>query len=301
MTITLQENLRAVFYAPYYCALERGAYAQEGVDVRFLTHTHPGGAVGALFDASVDLAWGGPMRVMETYDRRADCDLVCFGEVVTRDPFFLVGRVPNTNFKLSDLMAARLATVSEVPTPWMCLQEDLRSAGLDPGLVKRIPDRSMADNAAALRRGEVDVIQVFQPFVEDLIESSAGHIWYAAAERGPTSYTCFYTRRGVLAARRDEFVRAVRAIQQTLDWVHAANGAQIATKIAPYFPDVPQHRLAGALDRYKALGIWGKDTRLPHSGYNRLKAGLVSGGLVKAGTPFEVAVDNTLVARHEGH
>ena len=33
---------------------------------------------------------GGPMRVMETYHKLADCDLVCFGEVVTRDLFLLM-------------------------------------------------------------------------------------------------------------------------------------------------------------------------------------------------------------------
>jgi hypothetical protein len=41
---------------------------------------------------------------------------------------------------------------------------------------------------------------------------------------------------------------------------------------------------------------------LPRSGYERLKAGLVSGGLISKGTPYETAVDNTLaelVARHD--
>ena len=52
-----------------------------------------------------------------------------------------------------------------------------------------------------------------------------------------------------------------------------------------------------ALDRYKALGIWGRDTRLPRSGYERLRAGLVSGGLVSVGTPYETAVDNSLAER----
>ena len=61
-------------------------------------------------------------------------------------------------------------------------------------------------------------------------------------------------------------------------------------------------RLAKALDRYEALGLWGRDTRLPRSGYERLRAGLVSGGLVAKGTPYETAVDNTLaelVARQD--
>jgi NitT/TauT family transport system substrate-binding protein len=152
----------------------------------------------------------------------------------------------------------------------------------------------MASNSDALRRGEVDVVQLFQPFVEELLESEAGHIWYAAAERGPTSYTTLYARRSTLNERRGECERMVRAIHRTLKWVHASSGAQIAAAIAAYFPDVPQPRLAKALDRYKALGLWGRNTRLPRTGYERLKSGLVSGGLVSKGTPYETAVDNSL-------
>jgi NitT/TauT family transport system substrate-binding protein len=29
------------------------------------------------------------------------------------------------------------AIVSEVPTPWLCLQEDLRQAGIDPAPLRR--------------------------------------------------------------------------------------------------------------------------------------------------------------------
>ena len=164
--------------------------------------------------------------------------------MVTRDPFFLVGRAPKPDFKLADLMGKRVATVSEVPTPWLCLQEDMRRAGLDPAKLDRVTDQSMASNAAALRRGEVDVVQLFQPFVEELLEAGAGHIWYAAAERGPTSYTTLYARRSLLAERRDECERMVRAIHRTLKWVHAGDGARLAAAIAAYFPDVPQQRLA---------------------------------------------------------
>jgi NitT/TauT family transport system substrate-binding protein len=294
MAIVLQETLRGVFYAPFYAALSLGAYREEGVEVRFTSASRPSDSASRLADGTVDVTWGGPMRVMLTYDQDPKCDLVCFCEVVTRDPFFLLGRVPNPDFKLADLAGKRVATVSEVPTPWLCLQEDMRRAGLDPARLDRVTDQSMADNAAALRRGEVDVVQLFQPFVEELIEAGAGHIWYAAAERGPTSYTTLYARRALLAERRDDCLRMVRAVYRTLKWVHAGTGAQLAAAIAAYFPDVPPQRLAGALDRYKALGLWGQDPRLPRSGYERLRAGLVSGGLVKTGTPYETAVDNTL-------
>jgi NitT/TauT family transport system substrate-binding protein len=128
MPITLQENLRGILYTPFYAALALGAYRREGVEVGFVSAPEPARAVEGLFAGTVDVAWGGPMRVMQTYDRRADCDLVCFGEAVTRDPFFLIGREPRPDFAFADLYGKRVATVSEVPTPWLCLQEDLRRA-----------------------------------------------------------------------------------------------------------------------------------------------------------------------------
>ncbi len=302
MAIVLQETLRGAFYAPFYAALALGAYREEGVEVRLVSAPRPSESARGLADGTVDVTWGGPMRVMHTYEQDPGCDLVCFCEVVTRDPFFLIGGTANPGFSLADLMDKRVATVSEVPTPWLCLQEDMRRAGLDPARLDRVTGQSMDRNVEALRRGEVDVVQLFQPFVEELVESGAGHIWSAAAARGPTSYTTLYARRSLLAERRDDCERMVRAVHRTLKWVHAGDGARLAAVIAAYFPDVPQQRLAKALDRYKALGLWGRDARLPRSGYERLRAGLVSGGLVSKGTPYETAVDNTLaelVARQD--
>ena len=294
MAITLQESLRGVFYAPFYAALARNAYAQEGVEVRFVSSPRPGDAAVAVLRGDADMCWGGPMRVMQAYAQQPGCDLVCFAEVVTRDPFLLVGREPRPGFTLPDLLGVRLGTVSEVPTPWMCLQEDLRRAGIAPVRLTLETGGTMADNVAALRAGALDVVQVFEPFVSALQADCVGHVWYAAAARGPTSYTTFYARRGLLAARRDEVLRMVRAIARTQRWVATAEGAVIANAIAAYFPDLPQDVLAAACSRYKALGIWGGDPLLPRAGYDRLRSSLVSGGFVQPGTPFEVAVDNTL-------
>src|SRR5580692_11320300 len=286
MAIVLQESLRGLFYAPFYVALARGAYADAGVEVRFASAPRPGDAARGLFDGSVDVCWGGPMRVMETYKLVPARDRVIFAEVVTRDPFLLVGRAPRPDFRLNDLLGLRVATVGEVPTPWMCLQEDLRRAGIAPARLDRVAGRTMAENIAALRVGQVDVVQLFEPFVSDLVAHDAGYVWYAAAARGPTSYTTFYARRGMLATRREELRRMVHAIHRTQLWVAGATGAQIADAIADYFPDVPAAIREAACARYQALGIWSVTPALPLQGYDRLLSSLVSGGFV-AGTPFE--------------
>jgi NitT/TauT family transport system substrate-binding protein len=294
MALTLQETLRGLLYTPYYAALALGAYRREGVAVEFVTAPSPAEAATALFDGRADVAWGGPMRVMHTYDTRGDCDLVCFGEAVTRDPFFLIGRGPRADFTFADLFGKRVATVSEVPTPWLCLQEDLRRDGLDPDGLPRTADRRMADNVAALRRGEFDAIQLFQPFAEELIAAGEGHLWYAAANRGQCSYTSFYTRRSVLAERRDELKNVVRALYRTQKWLHANPPEALADVVQSFFPSVPQPLLRASIARYRALAIWGRNPILPRAGYERLRASLISARFVKEGAPFEQTVDNSL-------
>src|SRR6202012_4904818 len=156
----------------------------------------------ALRSGAVEGMWGGPLRVMLTHDADPSSDGVCFCDVVARDPFLLIGRDPRASFRPADLATVRLGTVSEVPTPWLCLQDDIRRDGADPAAVKRKTDATMAENAAALRAGTLDAVQVFQPYAEDLLSSGAGHLWYAAANRGLTAYTTLVTRRSVLDQKR---------------------------------------------------------------------------------------------------
>jgi NitT/TauT family transport system substrate-binding protein len=165
MAIVLQESLRGLFYAPFYVALAQGAYADAGVEVRFVSAPRPGDAARGLFDGSVDVCWGGPMRVMETYKLVPGCDLVSFAEVVTRDPFLLVGRVPRPDFQLADSArcpdrdGGRGTDAMDVPAGGFA------PAGIAPGRLDRVAGRGMAENIAALRAGEVDVVQLFEPFV----------------------------------------------------------------------------------------------------------------------------------------
>jgi NitT/TauT family transport system substrate-binding protein len=294
MALILQESLRGLLYAPYYAAYALGAYRAEGLAVELAATPAPGEAPAGLFAGTVDVAWGGPMRVNQCYERSADCDLVCFGEAVTRDPFMLIGGAPHSGFAFADLYGRRVAIVAEVPTPWLCLQEDLRRAGLDPHALNRAGARTMAENAAALRRGEIDVVQLFEPFAEELIAGGAGHLWHAAAARGPTAYTSFYARRGQLAERRDDMKKLVRALYRTQKWLDATTPQALAEVVLPFFPGQPSALLRAAIARYRALGIWGKDPILPRTGYERLAAGLVSGGFVKTAVAFEQAVDNSL-------
>jgi NitT/TauT family transport system substrate-binding protein len=195
---------------------------------------------------------------------------------------------------MADLMGLRVGTVSEVPTPWMCLQDDIRRANLDPAMVERVPDRTMADNAAGLRDGALDAIQVFEPYVEQLVREGAGHIWYEAASRGATSYTSFYAERRTLLDLREVALAMTRAIHRTQKWIHGQDAAAVAESIAGFFPELETDILSTCIARYKALGLWGRDPFLPRDGFERLRGALLSGGLIERGANYDDAVDNGL-------
>jgi NitT/TauT family transport system substrate-binding protein len=292
--ITLSENFRALFYAPFYAAHEIGAFRAEGVSVAHRDTPSPGAAIADLLAGRTDAMWGGPLRVLLTHQADPASDVVCFCDVVARDPFFVIGREPRPEFTLTDLTSLRFGSVSEVPTPWLCLQDDLRRAGIDPAALHRVADASMADNAAALRAGRLDAVQLFQPYAEELLATGAGHVWYAAADRGLTAYTTLVTRRATLRARREELAAMVRALYRALQWIRATDGATVARTLIGYFPDVPPALFASAIDRYRTLNLYGPDPVTRREGFDRLAAAMLSGGALKALIPFEDCVDNSL-------
>src|SRR5262249_6901891 len=157
-------------------------------EVEARTAAAPGDAAAALLAGKVDLIWGGPMRVMRDRDRRPDSPLVCFWEVVAGDPVFLVGR-SKPDVGVPGFCVLRFASVYAVRTSWLCLQHDLREQGLDPDRLARVSDRTMAQNLDALRAGDLDVAQLFEPYVSIALQEGIGDILYAQSSRGPTSYT----------------------------------------------------------------------------------------------------------------
>jgi NitT/TauT family transport system substrate-binding protein len=294
MTVRLSENFRALFYAPFYAAFTTGAFAAEGVDVVLAPSPDPARTAAALRAGEIDMMWGGPLRVLLTLAGDPQADSVCFCDVIARDPFFIIGREPRPDFRLAELFGLRFASVAEVPTPWLCLQDDIRRADLDPAHLDRLSGPSMADNAASLRAGTLDAVQLFQPYAEELIASGAGHIWYAAAARGPTAYTALVTRRKLLQTRRDELLAMTRAMARVLRWVAATPGSEIARSVAEFFPDVPQPIFAAAMDRYRVLHLFAAEPVMQQEGFDRLQAAMLSGGALRRPIPFERCVDNTL-------
>lgn len=293
--IILYENMRTVVYVPFYLAIQRGDWAAEGIDVSVRTSASTQETAQGLIDGRADVSWGGPMRVMLHHDRDRDCPLVCFAQVVARDPSILVGREGNDRFRFTDLVGRRVGAIAEVPTPWMTLQDDLGRVGVDPTAIDWVRDRGMAENAAALQAGELDAVQIFEPHADSLVQGGHGHIWHRFAQRGDSCWTSFYTTCA-FSKERPEVCRALtRGIERALGVLHGETPAGVAQAVNGYFPDLSTAALARMIDGYRASGLWARSTELPVSAFVRLKAAMISGGLISYDAPYDRLVATDLM------
>jgi len=155
----------------------------------------------------------------------------------------------------------------------------------------------MPDNLAALRAGDTEVMQAFQPFVEQAVEEGVGHIWYAAASRGLTAYTCLYTTRQLMERDPESLLRMTRAMYRTQQWIATHSAAELATCVAAFFPDLPRPTLTAALERYQTLRVWNRTPMLRSEGLAWLDAACRSGDYIQHSVPYDQCVDMDFAAQ----
>jgi NitT/TauT family transport system substrate-binding protein len=172
----------------------------------------------------------------------------------------------------------------------MCLQHDLRLAGMDPSALARVADHTMADNLAALRAGTLDVVQLFEPLVAQALQGGFGKVVYAASARGPCVYTSFIATRATVAAKPDACTAVVRATAAMQQWLAAQGGKALASAVASYFPDVAPDLLADGLRRYHEAGLWSATPAMSRGGFARLGESFVSGGALRQPPSYEACV-----------
>lgn len=310
MNIKLAENFRAVFYAPFYATHALGLFAEQGVTINLLDSASPGAGIAELAKGNIDVMWGGPLRVIKERDQfeRTEGSLVAFCEVAAKDPFFLLRRKRGEPFAsqstdlaanqgqlgevfaLKDLVNLRFASVSEVPTPWLCLQQDLREARVDPAKLNRVADHSMQENLDALLSGELDVIQVFEPYVSLALKQGDLEVVHAASQRGYTAYTTFISTFEGMQRNQAGFEAMILAIEKFRPWLAAHGPAELARVVKSFYPHVSLDILTTCLTRYHAAELWTCRRAISRQGFARLAASMLDSGYIKQVARYEDCV-----------
>jgi NitT/TauT family transport system substrate-binding protein len=153
----------------------------------------------------------------------------------------------------------------------------------------------MAENAAAVAAGRLEVAQLFEPLASQLEMRGQGHVWHVAASRGPTAYTTFVSTAQNLRDKRPAFKAMLRGLAKTLTWVAGNPAEALADTVAPRFPDLPLPLLRAALTRYKRQGLWTADPFYPEEAFLRLEQAMFTARAITRRPGFSATADNAIV------
>src|SRR5262249_4147559 len=152
---------------------------------------------------------------------------------------------------------------------------------------------TMAQNLAALGKGELDVAQMFEPYVSMALKSGLGRIVHAASARGPTSYTTFLATRTSISRNREAFAAIGRAVRRMQSWLADHDAAELAAIVAPFYPDIASDLLTSSLRRYRDAELWAHRPEVSREGFARLCASLKSGGFISRTHAYEDCVEQS--------
>ena len=148
----------------------------------------------------------------------------------------------------------------------------------------------MPENVNALREGKVDVVQLLDPYADDLTSTGDGHLWHRFSIRGEIAYTTFYTTRQFVESHWETCQALTRAMTQTQKWLKESPAAEAAKIVSRYFPDLDLRCLERIIESYQAAGLWSESPEVPVSAFGRLKTSLLSGGLISYDVPYQQAI-----------
>lgn len=101
--VTLNEVAHSIFYAPQYVAIEKGYFAEEGIDLDLVTGFGADKTMTAVLSGEADVGFMGSEASIYVYNQNPDDYIVNFAQLTQRAGNFLVAREAMPDFEWEDL------------------------------------------------------------------------------------------------------------------------------------------------------------------------------------------------------
>ena len=289
--LRLMETFRSVFYTPIYLALSGGFFQREGLTVEFSTcppgHHH---TLSALNSGMADIVQNGPIQSIIAAEWGAEVVPSHIIEVNSRDGFYLVGRMDQSEFHWASLRGASLIP-SGLSLPSASLKYALKKVGVETQEIQMIEGLSFLEANEAFRRGEGDFVHLPQPLAEQLVCDGVGRsIAALGPENGHIAYTSFAVTQRFLAAEPEVVQRFTEGFYKAQKWLAERDAQDVGDAVAPFFPGVEKGVIIRAVARHKENATWAKDPLLREDGFDTLQEVLLQAGLLKVRQPYELIV-----------
>jgi NitT/TauT family transport system substrate-binding protein len=297
--VRLNEVTHSVFYAPQYAALNLGFFRAEGLNVELTNGQGTDKVMTAVLSGQAEIGFGGPEASIYVYTEGKADHPVIFAQVTNRDGSFLMGRVPEPDFRWAELKGKTVIGGRKGGMPEMTLEYILRKNGLTPGKdVDVNTSIQFALMAPAFLSGQGDYVALFEPTASILEKEGKGYIVASIGkDSGEISYTAYFAKKSYLQKNHAVIQKFTNALYRGQLWVAKHTPREIAQAIKPSFPDTDEEVLTTVAARYKNQATWNTDPLLKKNSFQLMQMIMEAAGELKQRIPYEKIVETSFAVK----
>ena len=257
--VTLNEVAHSIFYAPQYVAIEEGYFEEEGLDLTLVTGFGADKTMTAVISGEADIGFMGAEASIYAYQEGATDPVMNFAQLTQRAGNFLVAREEMPDFTWNDLKGKKVLGGRKGGMPEMVFEYILRNNGLDPETDLTIDQSIDFGSTAAAFTGDTsaDFTVEFEPSATLLEQEGTGYVVASlGTDSGYVPYTSYSAKASFLEDHPKTIQKFTNALQKGMDYVSTHSPEEIATVIAPQFPETDLATVTAIVTRYYQQDTW---------------------------------------------
>ena len=257
--VTLNEVAHSIFYAPQYVAIEEGYFKEEGLDLTLVTGFGADKTMTAVISGEADIGFMGAEASIYAYQEGATDPVMNFAQLTQRAGNFLVAREEMPDFTWTDLKGKKVLGGRKGGMPEMVFEYILKNNGLDPETDLTIDQSIDFGSTAAAFTGDTsaDFTVEFEPSATLLEQEGTGYVVASlGTDSGYVPYTSYSAKASFLEDHPKTIQKFTNALQKGMDYVSTHSPEEIATVIAPQFPETDLATVTAIVTRYYQQDTW---------------------------------------------
>lgn len=295
--IRVNEVTDSFFYAPFYLAIEKGFFEEEGLKIEL---TNGGGSdvsMTALLSKNADIILAGPETAVYVARQNKSDQPKVFAQLTKRDGCFLIGRNPEPDFKWENLTGKEIIIGRKGGLPAMTFEYVIKKLNLTDKVTLRT-DIQFNLMAPTFDGGTGDYVTLFEPTATEFVSSGKGHIVASVGEKsGEIPYTSFIALDSFIKNNPKKVEKFVRALYKALDFIKKESSTTVAEYLVKHFKGSEVESTAKSLDNYKRVDTWMTDMSLTENMFNTLLDVIKNAGEEVDGVKYDKVVNNTIATK----
>ena len=293
--VRINEVTHSVFYAPFYVAIEKGYFKEEGLEIELTNGGGSDASMTALLSGSADIILAGPETAIYTAQGKAKDTPLIFAQLTKRDGSLLMGRKEEKNFKWTDLKNKEIIAGRRGGSPAMSLEYALNKNGLINGENVTLNfDVQFNLTAAAFESGTGDYVTMFEPTASEYVRQGKAYIVASVGkESGEVPFTCFMTKKTYLEKNNERVEKFTRALYKAIKYIKTEKVETVAKCLVEQFPSTALQSIVDSLETYKKIDAWNENLSMKKEAFDRLNDVMINAGELEKKADYTQLVDNT--------